>query len=189
MSIVADNEPVISRTQGCLFGQLAGDALGSLVEFQTPDQIRRSYPAGVRELADGGTWNTLAGQPTDDFEMALMLARMLVKDGQYEADTARHAYVLWLESGPFDCGRTVYSGLRGTPLTDSQANGARMRVSPLGIFCACRSLAEVGSWARQDAALTHPDPVCQQANALFAMAIAYAVGTGCQAHDLHRWIT
>lgn len=44
-----------SRAQGCLLGQLAGDALGSLVEFQSPDEIRHSYPDGVRELAEGGT--------------------------------------------------------------------------------------------------------------------------------------
>jgi len=69
---------MLSRAQGCLLGQLAGDALGSLVEFQTPEQIRQEYPNGVRELVDGGTWNTIAGQPTDDSEMALLLARMLL---------------------------------------------------------------------------------------------------------------
>jgi ADP-ribosylglycohydrolase len=47
----------LSRAQGCLLGQLAGDALGSLVEFQSPQKIRRKYPHGVRELADGGTGN------------------------------------------------------------------------------------------------------------------------------------
>ena len=70
-----------SRAQGCLLGQLAGDALGSLVEFQSPEEIHRSYPEGVRELADGGTWNTIAGQPTDDSEMALLLARMQTERG------------------------------------------------------------------------------------------------------------
>jgi ADP-ribosylglycohydrolase len=50
----------VNRAQGCLLGQLAGDALGSLVEFQSPEEIRRNYPEGVRELADGGTWNTIA---------------------------------------------------------------------------------------------------------------------------------
>ena len=64
---------VASRAQGCFLGQLAGDALGSLVEFQTPEQIRQAYPNGVQELVDGGTWNTIAGQPTDDSEMALLL--------------------------------------------------------------------------------------------------------------------
>jgi ADP-ribosylglycohydrolase len=62
---------MLERAQGCLLGQLAVDALRSLVEFQTPEQIRREYPNGVRELADGGPWNTRAGQPTDDSEMAL----------------------------------------------------------------------------------------------------------------------
>ena len=68
---------VLSRAQGCLLGQLIGDSLGSLVEFQRPERIRRSYPGGVRDMADGGTWNTIAGQPTDDSEMALLLARSL----------------------------------------------------------------------------------------------------------------
>jgi len=35
----------------------------------------------VRELADGCTWNSIAGQSTDDSEMALLLARMLAEGG------------------------------------------------------------------------------------------------------------
>lgn len=76
-----ENSTTLARARGCLLGQLAGDALGSLVEFQSPEEIHRSYPEGVRELADGGTWNTIAGQPTDDSEMALLLARMLTERG------------------------------------------------------------------------------------------------------------
>ncbi len=125
---------ILNRAQGCLLGQLAGDALGSLVEFQSPVQILRRYPQGVRLLADGGTWNTIAGQPTDDSEMALLLARMLVKLGTYDPAAAREAYIYWLNSEPFDCGSTIYSGLRGSLNPDSQANGAMMRISPLGIF-------------------------------------------------------
>ena len=56
----------ISRAQGCLIGHLAGDALGSLVEFQSPEHIRRQYPDGIRDRVDEGTWDTIAGQPTDD---------------------------------------------------------------------------------------------------------------------------
>jgi len=63
---------VLSRAQGCLLGQPAGDALGGLVESETPEQIRQQYPEGVRRLEDGGTWGTVAGQPTDDSEMALV---------------------------------------------------------------------------------------------------------------------
>jgi len=88
-----------SRAQGCLLGQLAGDALGSLVEFQSPDEIRRGYPDGVREMADGGTWNTIAGQPTDDSEMALLLARMLVKIGSYAPEATVKIYLTVHQEG------------------------------------------------------------------------------------------
>ncbi|MEJ5349762.1 MAG: ADP-ribosylglycohydrolase family protein [Desulfosoma sp.] len=179
---------VLSRAQGCLLGQLAGDSLGSLVEFRTPDDIRREYPNGVRELADGGMWNTIAGQPTDDSEMALALARLLAAQRRYDPEEARKAYTFWLKSGPFDCGMTVEAGLRGRPNPDSQANGAMMRISPLGIFGANHNLALVAEWARQDAAITHPHPVCQQANALFAMAIAYAIREGCDGRNLYEQI-
>ena len=181
-------EGMLCRAQGCLLGQLAGDALGSLVEFCNPDDIRRKYPKGVRELTDGGTWNTIAGQPTDDSEMALSLARMLADQGRYDPEEARKAYVFWLNSGPFDCGMTVAGGLRGRPNPDSQANGAMMRISPLGIFGANHNLEDVAEWARQDAAITHPHPVCQQANALFTMAIAYAIRQGCDGRDLYEQI-
>lgn len=179
---------ILSRAQGCLLGQLAGDSLGSLVEFRAPDDIRREYPKGVRELADGGTWNTIAGQPTDDSEMALLLARMLADQGRYDPEEARKAYMFWLDSGPFDCGMTVAGGLRGRPNPDSQANGAMMRISPLGIFGANHDAELVTEWARQDAAITHPHPVCQQANALFTMAIAHAVRRGRDGRDLYEQI-
>lgn len=178
----------ISRAQGCLLGQLAGDALGSLVEFQCPDEIRRSYPDGVRELADGGTWDTIAGQPTDDSEMALLLARMLLKTGSYDPEAAREAYQYWLSSDPFDCGMTISAGLRGNPNPDSQANGALMRISPIGIFGTGFDLSQVAQWAMQDAALTHPNLICQQPNALFAMGIAHAIQSGCDGKELFQHI-
>jgi ADP-ribosylglycohydrolase len=40
----------IERAQGCLLGQIAGDSLGSLVEFRSPADILREYPDGVRDL-------------------------------------------------------------------------------------------------------------------------------------------
>lgn len=175
---------VMDRAQGCLLGQLAGDALGSLVEFQSAAQIRRAYPQGVREMADGGTFNTIAGQPTDDSEMALALARTLVERRTYDAQAAKIAYQTWLNSGPFDCGATVSSGLRGYLNHESQANGALMRISPLGIFGATYPLRQVADWAMEDARLTHPHPVCRQINALYAMAIAHGVATGIGPKDL-----
>ncbi len=46
------------RAQGCLIGQLTGNDLGSRVQFQSLEEIRRSYPDGVPELADGAEHDT-----------------------------------------------------------------------------------------------------------------------------------
>ncbi len=181
-------EARLERAQGCILGQLAGDALGSLVEFQSSAAIRKLYPDGVRQLADGGTWNTIAGQPTDDSEMALMLARTIIETGGYKPEAARSAYRFWLDSSPFDCGGTVSAALNGTPNFGSQANGALMRISPLGIFGAQHDIQHVAALARQDAAITHPHPICLQTNALFAAAIARAIQTGCTPETLYTSI-
>ena len=171
-------EGVRIRAQGCILGQLAGDSLGSLVEFKDASTIQRLYPNGVRELADGGVWDTLAGQPTDDSEMALALARSLVRIGAFSIDDIRTSYVRWYRSGPFDIGRTTACGLEGEPILESQANGALMRVSPLGIFGWKMEPEALAKLAAEDAALTHPNRICQQVNGLYATAIAEAVREG-----------
>jgi len=95
------------------------ETLGSLAEFRLPEDIRRNYPDGVRELAEGGTWNTIAGQLTDDSEMALLLAWMLAEGGTYDPDATLQVYQSWFDSEPFDCGMTIPTGLRGHPNPDS----------------------------------------------------------------------
>ncbi len=182
------NSAVLSSAQGCLLGQLIGDSLGSLVEFMTPKEIWRKYPDGVRDMADGGIWDTIAGQPTDDSEMALILAQTLAAQGRFDPEEVKKAYVFWLDSGPFDCGTTIYNGLTGWHTPDSQANGAMMRISPLGIFGVQYELEQVAEWARQDAAITHIHPLCQEANMLFAMAIAHTARTRCSANELYGQI-
>ena len=183
------NNDIIQRAQGCLMGQLVGDSLGSLVEFKTPEKIRRLYPHGVKDLADGGVWNTLAGQPTDDSEMALALARTLVSQQTFDKEKVRAAYVDWVYSNTFDCGRTVATALRSNFLIpDSQANGALMRVSPLGIFGARDGITpdRLATWADQEASLTHIHPICRQANILFVDAIAHAVRQGMEPAAIYQ---
>jgi ADP-ribosylglycohydrolase len=117
-----------------------------------------------------------------------MLVRMLVEQRRYEGDQARQAYVFWLDSGPFDCGNTVRLGLRGQPNLASQANGAMMRISPLGIFGANYELQQVAEWARQDAILTHPNALSLQANELFAMAVAHTIANSIGSQELYRQV-
>ena len=178
----------LSRAQGCLMGQCVGDALGSLVEFRSPEVILSQYPEGVRDLHDGGTWCTLAGQPTDDSEMALALARSIINRGAYNRDDAFDAYVEWFKSGPFDCGNTIASALQGSPVSSSQANGALMRISPLGVYGSGKPLAKVATWAQEDAKLTHPNAVCGQANVLFATALSYSIDSSASAEEVFAHI-
>ncbi len=180
------NEGMRSRASGCILGQLCGDALGSLVEFQKPEKIRRDYPNGVREMHDGGTWNTIAGQPTDDSEMALALARSIISEGKYIQDSARTAYETWFASKPFDFGNTVYRGINYDPDHASQANGALMRVSPLGIFGSRFSGELVGKIAEQDAIITHPNPICRQINNLFTRALSQAIAYGSDPQEIYK---
>jgi ADP-ribosylglycohydrolase/fructose-1,6-bisphosphatase/inositol monophosphatase family enzyme len=191
---------MLRRAHGCMLGQLAGDALGSLVEFESASRIAARYPEGVRDLADGGTWDTIAGQPTDDSEMALMLARSILKRGEYDPAAAIDAYAHWYLSRPFDIGSTTIAALRPAAASpraerldvvaevanrESQANGSLMRCSPLGILGARRP-AEAAAWARADSGLTHPNPVCREACAAFVAALAAAVGRGADAEGAWR---
>jgi ADP-ribosylglycohydrolase/fructose-1,6-bisphosphatase/inositol monophosphatase family enzyme len=172
------NAALLSRAQGCLLGQIAGDSLGSLVEFENGATIAERYPQGPRELADGGSWRTLAGQPTDDSEMALALARSIVARGRYEADAVLGAYRDWYRSGPFDIGQTTRAALVGYRMGESQANGSLMRASPLGVFAHRLELDQAATLAREDSALTHPNRVPCDAAAVFVVAISHAIRHG-----------
>jgi ADP-ribosylglycohydrolase/fructose-1,6-bisphosphatase/inositol monophosphatase family enzyme len=199
-----DDTGLLSRAEGCILGQLAGDALGGLVEFETASEIRRKHPNGVRVLEDGGHWNTLGGQPTDDSEMALVLARSILNNNRYDPEAAARSYAWWYESRPYDIGGTTATAVsaaaaamvaggsaaesaRDAARQDSQANGALMRVSPLGILGAGAMEGAAGDWAQQDASLTHPNTVCQHANRVYAETLAYAIRTGATPELIHRF--
>jgi ADP-ribosylglycohydrolase len=178
---------MLARAQGALLGQLAGDALGSYVEFQSAREIGQRHPEGVRDLRDGGHWGTIAGQPTDDSEMALALARSIVAQGGFQPEAAGRAYIAWKQSHPFDMGGTTSMGIsalmgRGQASTSSQSNGALMRVSPIGIANPGNP-ARAAEQARTDSALTHPHPVCVAASGSFAAAIAAGIA-GAEAREM-----
>jgi len=183
---------LLRRAQGCLLGQVAGDNLGALVEFKSASEISRD---SVEYLRDGGQWNILAGQPTDDSELALCLARAIVDSGKYDVEAVVRLYHTWYESSPFDIGNTIGRALRsvsnrdlarGIAATtaethangDSQANGSLMRVSPLGIYSHCLAPEQAAELARRESRITHPNLVCREACAAFVVAISAAIGMG-----------
>jgi ADP-ribosylglycohydrolase len=67
----------------------------------------------------------------------------------------------------------------------SQSNGCLMRISPLGIFGAGQP-AEAAAWAREDSRLTHPNPVCGGACAVYVAAVASAIAAGGTPQSCHE---
>ena len=177
---------LLSRAQGCLLGQIAGDNLGALVEFCTAAEIAARHPDGPRLLEDGGHWGILAGQPTDDSEMALALARAVVGAGTYDDGKVLEAYRAWYRSGPFDVGDTTRAALVGYLVADSQANGSLMRASPLAILAHRSRPEEAAELGRRDSALTHPHPVCRDAVAAFVIATSRAIARGGEAEGAYE---
>lgn len=192
---------VIRRAWGCLLGQIAGDSLGSQVEFMDEEKVRARYPVGVDDLEGSALYRTLPGQPTDDSEMAMALARTLARDGDFSAESVRAAYVDWLRSHPVDFAHSVFRALHGKPDPRSEANCALMRESPLGIFGAglvsetslpCddgvepdmaavasdAGMRELARLAMEDAALTSPHPLCLAASAVYVTALAFGIRSG-----------
>ena len=170
-----DDAARLARAQGVLLGQIIGDSLGSRVELKPAAEIAAHFPRGVRELVDGGVHHTIAGQPTDDGEMALSLARAMVRERQYDARKVLDAYRAWLTSRPVDVGVTTERGLLGLNTTDSESNGSLMRVSPIGVWAA-GDPALAARTARDDSMLTHTSETCVEACAAYSAAIAAGIG-------------
>ena len=120
--------------------------------------------------------------------LALALARALATERAYNVNSVRRAYETWLASGPFDCGMATRRGINGNPDPSTQANGALMRISPLGIFGANHETSAVEEWARLDASITHPHPVCGDCNALFAGVLSHIVKTGGNPFQVYEYL-
>ena len=66
------------------------------------------------EMPGRGTWKLAPGQVTDDSELAMCLLRAL-DEGNGKLDMNVHCkwYGNWMESRPFDIGRTTRNALSG----------------------------------------------------------------------------
>jgi ADP-ribosyl-[dinitrogen reductase] hydrolase len=189
-----------SRARGVLFGQAVGDALGTTVEFQSPESIasRDNTDNWPNEIVGKGPFKVIAGQITDDTELALSLARSVVAQRGYNLDAVASAYIGWRRSEPWDCGSATHQafGARDLPGNNlaafvsnranatTQANGSLMRISPLGIFGHHMNRLELARLAASDSQLSHPHPLCQAAVAVYATTIADAVANGISGPEL-----
>ena len=165
------------RARGCLMGLMCGDALGAPLEFHTPAELDTRFPGGITGMVDG--WDTTSyrhkGQITDDSEMAIALLRSLLNEQGFNSMATQAQYIDWLSCDPEDVGITIRYALNGEFNADSQANGALMRVAPMGIYAVLHPAWDWQTATREDCAITHIHPRCAHANIIFVESLMLAM--------------
>ncbi len=178
------------RKTGALLGLAVGDALGTTYEFDRIEQP--PYPAlatgPATDVVGGGPFELAAGQVTDDTQMAVCLARSLAERGRIDVEDVARRYVAWGEHA-FDIGNQTGAALARIEREESPyaagiavwrdsgrraaGNGSLMRTAPIAIACDDPIDAAIA-----DSMITHADPRCVLACAVFDSAIAHAVAGG-----------
>lgn len=163
-------EEINDRARSAFIGMAVGDALGATVEFMTAAEIALKYGT-FRDIVGGGWLRLKAGQVTDDTEMALCIARAIVKSQAWSLEVIADNLAAWLKSRPVDCGDTCRKGIRAyilhgrlesTPNEWDAGNGAAMRILPAAIF----SLPDeelLKKYVLEQAHITHNNPVSDAA--------------------------
>jgi ADP-ribosylglycohydrolase/predicted protein tyrosine phosphatase len=183
----------MDRVAGVLLGAACGDALGAGYEFGPP------LPPEVAVTMRGGN-GFAPGEWTDDTAMTVAIAHATAAGHDLRSrdglDAVAEQFLVWFRSGPTDIGlqtRAVLrnAGVGGAAMARASAefyaanpvrgagNGALMRTAPVALaFLGEDDEAGLVEAAQAVGALTHADPVSQEACALWCLAIRHAVLEG-----------
>ena len=131
----------------------------------------------VIQRAQGCLVAMLSSDSHSSCDLAIVLARLLVKHGAYDPVIAARIYRAWREASGRDMSdtllpRAVIIGMSGVR----------------HLFRNKRRASVVSDWAQRDAALTHSDPAEVQAAVLFASAISELIETGVDREGLHDFV-
>jgi ADP-ribosyl-[dinitrogen reductase] hydrolase len=165
------------KVLGTLLGVAIGDALGATLEFLP---YRKAQTHSAREIVGGGFFDWRPGQPTDDTDQTLIVARAVAySDVKYIVRDVERGLIEWLRGEPPDVGSTTrralerkITGARKADTRSSLANGSLMRTAPLG-FLPWND--DTWKLARNVSAITHTSLVCCNTCADYVCDIAYYV--------------
>ncbi len=185
------SELVLKGAQGCLLGVALGDALGLPWEMQTRKQIYATIGGPVTDFS--GTVRT-----SDDTQLTLAVARSLVECGEFDLiSQARHHVdeLLRTTHGWGGATRNAVEALeqwfaKGDMVTFPEpkvipgkgtGNGVAMKIAPLAIFHAVRTLhgqpishsrSYLAEHVRMLGHMTHADDRASEAAYVVAQAMA-----------------
>lgn len=178
--------PSEDRFVGCLLGQCLGDALGFVVEGESPD-LCAAYAREVvlaRRIPDHGRTGYAFGQYSDESQLARELMLSLVEHGRLDPeDYARRIALLFAEDRVVGRGHATSAAAErlnagvpwqeaGTP-APSAGNASAMRAGPIGLFFASDA-ARLTEAACIQGRITHADPRCCAGAAAVAAAVTLA---------------
>lgn len=157
-----DRSDIHDRAKAAFVGMAIGDALGATVEFMTSSEIAAQYGT-FQEIVGGGWLRLKPGQVTDDTEMALCIARAVLRNQGWSREAIAQEFARWLKSRPVDCGDTCRKGIRAFMLHGTLempynhwdgGNGAVMRMLPAALL-ALPDSELLKKYALEQARLTH----------------------------------
>lgn len=181
--------PSEDRFIGCLLGQCLGDALGFVVEGDSPD-VCAAYVRDVvltRRIPDHGRNGYRFGQYSDESQMARELMLSLIEHGELDPeDYARRIALLFAENRVVGRGHATSAAAErlnaGVPWQDagtpapSAGNCSTMRAPPVGLFFASNP-TRLADAACTQGRITHADPRCCAGAAAAAAAVALAAAS------------
>jgi ADP-ribosylglycohydrolase len=176
----------IDRFIGSFLGLCLGDALGAVVEAESPD-VARSYVDQELRAGKAGTRGRAGyafGQVTDDSQLARELLLSIAERGELDPPhfAARIAAlvagrrVIGAGAGTLSTGGRLQQGVpwnqAGEPAPYC-GNGAAMRVAPIGVLWADDPV-RLRQTIMEQARVTHQDPRCAAGAVAIAAACAIA---------------
>lgn len=188
---------------GGLVGAAAGDAMGAATETRTRAQIEERFGGYVTEFLtppeDTFARGSRAGQVTDDFSVAYVTLKEILKQGEITEDVVRKALLAWSEvpeyfdrfAGPTTRARILeLKGQGGNPdifipVNDNNkaTNGGAMKAAPIALLGkgdVDRAIADALAVSR----LTHNNNIALAGTAAIAAATGAALKEGASVHDI-----
>ncbi len=178
------------RYSGSLIGQCLGDAMGFVVEGESPE-VCREYVEGTQRAERVGEFGREPfpfGQYSDDSQLARELLQSYAERGRFDPrDYARRIAMIFVENRIVGRGRATEQAAwrlaAGTPWEEagtpspSAGNGSAMRAGPIGLLFS-EAPREMVRAVHDQGRITHRDPRCSAGAVAIAGAVALAVRGG-----------
>ena len=192
-----------NKILGGLVGAAAGDAMGAATETRTRAQIEERFGGYVTEFLtppeDAFARGSRAGQVTDDFSVAYVTLKEILKCGKITGDVVTKALLTWADvpeyfdrfAGPTT--RSRIQELRGIPgnpdifipVNDNNkaTNGGAMKAAPIALLSkgdVDKAIADALEVSR----ITHNNNIALAGTAAIAAAAGAALREGATVYDI-----